>query len=264
MNATPEMRWRSPVPERRTRLYNCQSATAVCLWRKARVIRAENGEIRKRLDTAALDPPLRNSSKVNLELALSAMDLQLFRGDGSGPKIALRDRWALVQVSQINLMDHPSGLVYLLSLLEIAKSEIVKDGCISEKTREQVFCSFCFVDYLFAITCFNSASQESIMKDPTSGAAVLTLNEKCRADLGVFIDDWIRQLRALIEHAKSRELNAVDAESRSFCLPPADAADKILRYETHLDRQLYRAMDQLERLQRQRKGENIPPPINLN
>jgi uncharacterized protein YigA (DUF484 family) len=40
---------------------------------------------------------------------------------------------------------------------------------------------------------------------------------------------------------------------------PADATDNLLRYEAHLDRQLYRAMDQLERLQRQRRGETLPP-----
>lgn len=34
---------------------------ATCWWRKARVIRAENGEIRKRLDTQAVDLELRNS-----------------------------------------------------------------------------------------------------------------------------------------------------------------------------------------------------------
>jgi hypothetical protein len=54
----------------------------------------------------------------------------------------------------------------------------------------------------------------------------------------------------------------VDAEARSFSLPPADATDKL--YETHLDKQLYRAMDQLERLQRQRKGKAVPPPLNIN
>jgi hypothetical protein len=32
----------------------------------------------------------------------------------------------------------------------------------------------------------------------------------------------------------------------------------------HLDRQLYRARDQLERLQRQRKSETIPPQFNVN
>ena len=35
-------------------------------------------------------------------------------------------------------------------------------------------------------------------------------------------------------------------------------------YAVHLDRQLYRAMDQLERLQRQRRGEAVPPPLNIN
>jgi hypothetical protein len=41
------------------------------------VIRAENGEIRKRLDTLAVDRALGNSDKVNLDLALSEMGLDL-------------------------------------------------------------------------------------------------------------------------------------------------------------------------------------------
>jgi hypothetical protein len=65
-------------------------------------------------------------------------------------------------------------------------------------------------------------------------------------------------------HALEREKLSLDAEARSFSMPSGDATDKLLRYEAHLDRQLYRAMDQLERLQRQRKGENVPPPLNVN
>jgi hypothetical protein len=45
---------------------------------------------------------------------------------------------------------------------------------------------------------------------------------------------------------------------------PVEATNKLLRYEAHLNRQLYRAMDQLERLQRQRRGEKVPPPLNIN
>ena len=41
---------------------------AACWWRTARVIRAENGEIRKRLDTLAVDRALRNSDKGSLDL----------------------------------------------------------------------------------------------------------------------------------------------------------------------------------------------------
>ena len=39
---------------------------------------------------------------------------------------------------------------------------------------------------------------------------------------------------------------------------------KFLRYEAHVDRQLCRAINQLERLQRQRRGEAVPPPLNIN
>jgi CRISPR/Cas system-associated endonuclease Cas1 len=60
-----------------------------------------------------------------------------------------------------------------------------------------------------------------------------------------------------------REKLAVEAEARSFALPFADATDKLLRYEAHFDRQLYRALDELEHLQRRRKGENVPPPLNV-
>ena len=50
---------------------------ATALWRKARVLRAENGEIRKQLDSSAANRALRNSDKGNFDLALAEMDLRL-------------------------------------------------------------------------------------------------------------------------------------------------------------------------------------------
>ena len=49
----------------------------------------------------------------------------------------------------------------------------------------------------------------------------------------------------------------------SLDLPPSEALDKILRYETTISRQLYKAVAELERLQGFRKGELVPPPINV-
>jgi hypothetical protein len=37
----------------------------------------------------------------------------------------------------------------------------------------------------------------------------------------------------------------------------------IMRYQTTINRQLFQAMNQLERVQRLRKGENVPSPLNL-
>jgi type II secretory pathway component PulJ len=41
-------------------------------------------------------------------------------------------------------------------------------------------------------------------------------------------------------------------------LPSVQVLEKIQRYETKLERQMFRAMAQLERLQRMRRGEALP------
>src|SRR5439155_26877057 len=88
--------------------------------------------------------------------------------------------------------------------------------------------------------------------------------EKRSAEVLAVVEHQLETISIFKGYAKEREELVRDAEARSFSLPPADATDKLLRYEAHLDRQLYRAMDQLERLQRQRKGEKVPPPLNIN
>ena len=56
--------------------------------------------------------------------------------------------------------------------------------------------------------------------------------------------------------------------SQSYLLPayvpPVATMDRLLRYEATQHRSLDKALVQLERLQRQRKGEFIPPPIAIN
>ncbi|NIV94069.1 hypothetical protein GWN42_15075 [candidate division KSB1 bacterium] len=38
----------------------------------------------------------------------------------------------------------------------------------------------------------------------------------------------------------------------------------MLRYESIIERQLYKALNQLERIQRFRSGDNVPPPVGLD
>ena len=80
-------------------------------------------------------------------------------------------------------------------------------------------------------------------------------------------DDRLERIDLFARYAEKRQQLEKDAEARCFCLPWADVTDKLMRYESHIDRQLYRvyrAMAELERLQRLRKGENVPPPLNVN
>ncbi len=54
-----------------------------------------------------------------------------------------------------------------------------------------------------------------------------------------------------------------DAIKDHLRLPSSDDVDRILRYETANNRQLVYAINQLERLQRSRKGELMPAPVSL-
>jgi hypothetical protein len=68
--------------------------------------------------------------------------------------------------------------------------------------------------------------------------------------------------RSEVECAE-REEQEEEARQAAAVLPAAGTLDKILRYETKLERQLFRAMNQLERLQRRRQGEVIPAPLTV-
>jgi hypothetical protein len=238
---------------------------ATCWWRKARVIRAENGEIRRRLDTIAVDRALRNSDKSNLDVALMTMDFGLYNAENPADgKVSTRDRWSAMQRAQSDMRGHHSSLAYLNALLTLAKSEIARDGHISGKIRKKIFFAFCFWDCLFAFTCLNAGPPEAKAEgQPPESTESKQAGNKV-PDIVAFIDDRLEKISDFEGYATEREKLAVGAEARSFSLPPTDATDKLLRYEAHLDRQLYRAMDQLERLQRQRKGEIVPPPLNIN
>jgi hypothetical protein len=237
---------------------------ATCWWRKARAIRAENGEIRKRLDTIALNRALQNSDKGNLAVMLAELELDYRLGNPADANLSIRDLTAARQDLQRTLRGHQSGLAFLRSLLEKAKSEIASDGCISERLREDIFMAFCCWDYSFAIACLCDGPTKVGVEERPSEKVVPKRTDEERATFIAFIDDELEKLSVFKEYALIREEQERDAEARSFSLPPTDATDKILRYETQIDRQLYRAMDELERLQRRRRGENVPPPLNVN
>jgi len=78
------------------------------------------------------------------------------------------------------------------------------------------------------------------------------------------IDKKLRQLERSQENCRQHEESEEQANQAAAVLPDEATLNKILRYETALERQLYQAMHQLERLQRRREGENIPAPMTLD
>lgn len=78
-----------------------------------------------------------------------------------------------------------------------------------------------------------------------------------------FLDSKINGFKNRREEHMEDELNENDARQAAAVLPSGKVLDKILRYETKLERQLYRAMAQLERVQRLRNGEAVPAPLSV-
>jgi hypothetical protein len=261
---------------------------ATCWWRKARVLRAENGEICKRLDAAVMDQRLRNLANVNLALS-QIKELSLFSNPAE-QKVHSREEWSALQVLQRDVQGHDRGLKILLGLLTIAKSEIASSGYIPKFILKDIFNSFCSWDDELANACLylgaqprkmekrqsededqseeedqsDEGDQQSEGKDRQSEAIAERQHSRNVALLVSILNDRLKMLRRLARLVRQREVLVVHAEARSFSLPPAEVTDKLQRYEAHLDKQLYRAMDQLERMQRQRKGEAVLPPLNIN
>jgi hypothetical protein len=231
---------------------------ATCLWRKARVIRAENGEIRKRLDTTRMDLSERNLDKGTLAVQLTQMDFE------QASWYFTERRWAEMQSARSDLRGQQDGLNYLRTLLWCAQGQIERDCYLSQPIREKIFWAFSSWDREFARTCLFDGPPESDAEGIPSENTEHKRADGKNSDLARLIESKFKVITLLEERARERERLQGDSEARSFSLPPADETDKLLRYETHLDRQLYRALDQLERLQSQRKGENVPPPLNIN
>jgi hypothetical protein len=57
--------------------------------------------------------------------------------------------------------------------------------------------------------------------------------------------------------------NTRDQIKDHLSLPSGSDMDRIIRYEASNQRQLAYAINQLERLQRARRGEHVPPPVTL-
>ena len=117
---------------------------------------------------------------------------------------------------------------------------------------------------VFALQCSHAGPPPAKAENPPFGVVDDKEAEEKRAAIVASIDHQLERINTFKHYALECEELTGDAAARAFSLPAADATDKLLRYEGHLDRQLYRAMDQLDRLQRQRRGENVPPPLNIN
>jgi hypothetical protein len=90
-----------------------------------------------------------------------------------------------------------------------------------------------------------------------------TSPEMLKRQLLTALDKDLEVHQKLYELVGERERQNLAVRRERCALPPAAELDRLVRYESMRRRNFYRALEQLERLQRQRLGEYVPPPARL-
>jgi hypothetical protein len=83
----------------------------------------------------------------------------------------------------------------------------------------------------------------------------------------VMVEVMAAEIKRLIELEKSLEAAdrlRIEHKSSAVLIPGQEASERLLRRETRLSREIDKILNQLERLQRMRRGQPLPPRIDVN
>jgi|SRR6185436_10777390 len=101
------------------------------------------------------------------------------------------------------------------------------------------------------------------LQENTEGLEGAALLEKNKNRALAFLDRKLSSFSWWKKKCEEREEKAEEARQAAAVLPSMETLEKILRYETKLERHMNRAMALLERLQRMRQGEAVPAPMSV-
>ena len=152
------------------------------------------------------------------------------------------------------------GLEYLRYVLEKVREGVERDGELTEKMLVWVLQRF--INEPNALTKALTGYRERFVANADELSAEESKGNHQRAVFN-YIEMELESYAELSRRHAEREDKDETARQAADVLPSAEVLDKILRYESALERQLYRAMNQLERLQRRREGEDVPPPLTM-
>ncbi len=219
---------------------------AMILWRHRRLFVAEGAEIRKNIEFLEWDQ--RNQQQEEAEEIGSSSILDYNGG-------------------LIRKIQNPDVLERCLELLaelrqgiEIEGFDPERDTPIleriygeSDKNRLRKTLYEAYEIWL----CTSNASEEEREREGYAS------QERCRKNILGEIDDEIRRLKRYQKTQASIESDRTKLESLRRIVPESPALDRLLRYEASLERAFDRTLSQLERLQRMRLGQPVPPPVKI-
>lgn len=225
------------TPEGRTE-NSLVTEVAIAQWRLRRAHRAELGEIRKRiLDATASDPAE-----------------------------VITDPSGSIPLPQLLKMS-AKGIGHLKSEVEQAMGELESEGTVSRETCDTLDRVFgngkqepAWMLRVWFLDEMPDSLRRLIEDTPLPEGVKPDKKAAAREHLEMI---W-KDLERLRRKVRQREKLASEIKLQRLSVPGGPELERLQRYESGIKRDMYRAIDQLERLQRRRRGEALPPTVNVN
>jgi hypothetical protein len=202
-------------------------------WRLRRALKAESGEIALSVDGGQWE-------RAHKHPALATMEWDVF-GD---PAFAMGNS--------------AFGNRFMENQLRAVRAAVEKEGELTGAAVQSVM----FHGKPYSLTENLEKLRSQLQANP-EGLEPAALRTRQKEQALAWLDRRIRSISWCRSACEERERMEEEARQASAALPSLAVLDKIMRYETKLERHQYRAMFQLERMQRMRSGEMVPPPLTM-
>jgi hypothetical protein len=143
--------------------------------------------------------------------------------------------------------------------LESVKKEIEDAGSMSKELKERIFAMAPEFELMWST---GEHLVQELLSEPTLRMEFLKLSRQKYPSM-LALHTITRMISVLKTASNCRWTSMREIAMGQQAIPNREALDKISRYETTIERNLNRAIDRLERLQRRRKGDPVPPPVSV-
>jgi hypothetical protein len=142
---------------------------------------------------------------------------------------------------------------------ESARNQVDETGVISEELKQEIVAKAKGLEPMWS--SFEQTA-ETLLKTGPFGDVSETFTVEERSYLLALLT--LTRAEAFIKEVHQfRTKNINETAVAEHVIPKGENLDRILRYETAIERNLGRSIDRLDRLQRRRKGESVPPPVSV-
>jgi hypothetical protein len=202
-------------------------------WRLQRVLKAESGEI-----------------------ALSVDNAQWKR---ENPDFLIKAKlWEVMGDPTMKMRESAFGNRFMYNQLDEVRKSVEKEGHLTEHSVKSVM----LLGKPYSLTHQLEELRLKLQQNP-EGLDEAAFQAKQKEQALAYLSRKISHVGWEIDRCEKREDMEEHARQAADVMPSAETLEKLLRYETTIQKKLYRAMNHLERLQRRRQGENIPAPLAM-